>query len=452
MLGRLCLLFLFGALFTMTGCSKKSQKKEAAPIPVEVDAVKRQNLRELLQFTGDLQGEAEVQVFSTVPDRIQRLNVDVGDVVKKGQLLAVIEHTRFRQVVAQMQAQLAAAQSQLAAARVSLAGSQVAQFSSSREYNRLKKLLKGGAVGEQQVDMSKTQYDGATTQVQAARAQIRALEAQINALRSSVAQAQTAQQNAIVRAPIDGIVSRRFRQMGDMATPQLPLVILVQMDQVKVNVQMSEEELNKARLGKEAQIQVVTHPGRIFMGRVSKVAPTLDLDTRTAPVEIEIPNIYPMNPERPCRTHGDCADPVYDTCYRVKNRNVCVEKHPLKPGMIAQVNILVKEHPNSVVIPAYALLNDSLSTGGDGEQQKLAVLLLDAKDQPLRRRIEIGIRDRSGMLQVISGLSEGERIIINGQNLFRDGFKIRVVKDLSRKYAPTKLSPPQTTVKANGLE
>lgn len=419
-------------------CKQKKEEKIEPPIPIEVSSVKRGTMLDSLRFSGDTEGEAQVQVFSTFPERIKQMRVDVGDSVKKGQIIAVIEHTRLRQVVAQARAQFASARSNLAGARVTLAGAKVALSSALREYRRLGRLLRSGAVGKQQVDMAKTQYESAVTRVQAAKAQARALSAQIRALGAAVAQARTAKSNAIVRAPIQGIVARRFRQMGDMATPQLPLVTLVQMNKVKVEVQLTEKDLARVKVGKEAVITVAAHPGRKFVGKVVKVAPTLDLDTRSAPARIELSNIYmPSEPEK-CRKDSDCEGNTYKTCHKIsRRRSVCADVHPLKPGMIAQVEILVKTYRNTLMIPSQALLNDSFDGNAKQKRQKLAVMVLNSKNVPERRDVRVGLEDRNGMLQVLSGLQEGEKILLRGQNFYRKGAKVKIVKDWDASSSST---------------
>ncbi|TNE49588.1 MAG: efflux RND transporter periplasmic adaptor subunit [Deltaproteobacteria bacterium] len=433
-------------------CKKKEEKKVEPPIPIEISKVKRGTMRDTLRFSGDTEGEAQVQVFSTFPERIKQMRVDVGDTVRKGQVIAVIEHTRLRQAVAQAAAQLASARSNLAGARVTSAGARVALASALREYRRFNRLLRSGAVGKQQVDMAKTQYESAVTRVQAAKAQARALISQIRALGAAVAQARTAKSNAIVRAPIQGIVARRFRQMGDMATPQLPLITLVQMDKVKVEVQLTEKDLARVKVGKEAIIRVAAHPGRSFVGKVVKVAPTLDLDTRSAPARIELSNIFTPSEPESCRKDSDCTHKLYNTCYKVGRRQVCANVHPLKPGMIAQVEIMVQTYRNTLMVPAQALLNDSFdSAGGSALRKKrnLAVMVLNSNNVPERRDIEVGLETRDGMLQVLSGLKEGETILLRGQNFYRKGAKVKVVKDWdsSASSTPKTIKAVQTAQK-----
>lgn len=432
-------------LFLLWGCQPKGKKKKEVFVPVEVGRVSRGVIRETLVFTGDIEGKAQVQVFSTIPAKILSMKVDEGDEVKKGQVLAVVKYTALAQRLAQAQAQLASVQSNMAGARVGLAGAIVGMNSARREYKRLKKLLKGGAVGKQNVDLAKVQYDGAVTKVQAARAQVRALAAQVRALRAGVAQARSARFDAMIKAPIDGIVAERKRQAGDMAMPQFPLMTVVQMDRLKVRIQLTERELSKVSLGKTTELTVAAHPGRRFFGVVKKIAPTLSLDTRTVAAEIHIPNLFPVKPERVCKTNADCKGIKLGACHKKRRRDrqgVCVERHPLKPAMIANVEILIKTYRNVTMIPEDAVLNASFNA--KGTQKNLRLVLVVGKDNlPITRKIRVGIKSADGKLQVLSGLRVGERIIINGQNLYKPGVKIKIVRE-ERAGGKEKKAPQET--------
>lgn len=440
------LAFAVWSVLGLGACQKPTTKVEEPPLAVKVARVTQIDMPEYLRFTGDIEGDALVQVYATVPDRIKSMQVDVGDEIKKGQVLAVIEHTKLAQIVAQAEAQLAATRAQLAGAQVSLAGAQVGQASAWREFQRLKLLYKSGAVGQQQLEQAQTQNESAVTQVQAAQAQIRALNAQIQALRASLNQAQISRRDATIRSPIDGIVARRYRQMGDMASMQMPLVSIAQMDEVKVMIQVTERDLMKLRIAGEAEVRVAAYPERVFLARVHKIAPTLDVDTRTAPIELRIKNITPAEPARECAKETDCAIQKGHICHNKR----CMERHPLKPGMIARVGILVKIHRDTLAIPLQALLNSSFGYEAAIQQQDLAVLILNEKNEPIRTAIRIGLEGDKNQVQVLSGLRVGQRLIVAGHNFYKDGSKIKIEEETggtdekkpSKPPSPTASQPP----------
>ncbi|TNE51719.1 MAG: efflux RND transporter periplasmic adaptor subunit [Deltaproteobacteria bacterium] len=440
--GTLALLCTIG--LGLVGCKKPVAKQEAEVLSVNVATVQRGDMKESLSFTGDVNGTAEVKVYSTVSDRVKKLYVDAGATVKQGQRLAIVEHTRLRQAVSQAQAQIASTRSQINGANVGLSSAKIAARSARREYLRLQRLYKGGAVGSQQVDNAQTQYQSAQANVKSAKSQIRTLRANLRSLKASAGQAYTMSRSAIIRSPMDGVVARRYASQGDLATMQMPLFTIVQMDSVRIEIQVAEKDLPKVKLGKQATVTVVGQPGRTFVGRVVKVAPTLDRDTRTAPIEIEVPNVY-FQPTRPsCRKDSDCSSDTYSRCFKVsRRRRACAEVHPLKPGMIATVKLLVKEHKDTLMLPAHALLNNSFAAQQKGATQTLSVLVVHDGKKVEERTIEVGL-EQSGTVQVLSGLKVGEKVMVKGQNLYQAGSKIQVIKDetqtLVQRPKPVKTS------------
>ena len=379
-------------LLLLPGCEPKKKTDKDEAVPVEVTATIKRDLPRILSYSGDVKGEVEVRVFATVPDRIRRLYVDVGDRVRKGKLIALIEHTRLRLAVSQAKASLAAVRAQLAAAKVGVAGGRVQFTSARREYRRILRLKRSGAVGEQQVDLSKARLDGASTQVRAALEQMNALRAQIAALKAAVGQASSAKRNALVRAPISGIVGRRWVNEGDRALPQIPIVTLVKMDRVKVTIALTEKDLGRVRLGMEVRVKVEAYKRR-FKGTVSRIAPMLDPATRTAPLEILVAN----------------------------------PKHLLKPGMFCKVAIHLGVKRGAVLMPIGALLNNSFGYSSAKHRSDLQVLVLNSKDKVEFRKVTIGAETGS-LVEVTSGLAPGEKVVVSGHNLYKKGLPVRVVR------------------------
>lgn len=382
------------ALVAISACNKGKKKKEDPPLSVEVIRSVKRDLLRTLDYTGDIKGESEVKVYSSVPDRIKKLYVDIGDKVKKGQLLAIVEHTRLRLAVSQVKSQLAAAKSNLAAARVRLSGAKVQRSSTRREYLRIKRLRRSGAVGEQQLDLARAKLDGARTQVKAAREQINALKAQIAALRAGVGQARSARRNALIYSPISGVVGRRNVNEGDRAVPQIPLFTIVRMNKVKVTVNVSGKDIGKVSPGMKVSITVEAYPKKTFQGKVSKIAPVLDLSTRTAPTEIVIDNSSLM----------------------------------LKPGMFCTASILLGKKTDAVVMPLTALLNNSFGYSSARHRKNLKIMVINGSGKPDFRRVTIGM-EVGKLVEVTSGLKPGEKVVVVGHNLYKPGQKIKIVKE-----------------------
>ncbi len=123
-------------------------------------------------------------------------------------------------------------------------------------------------------------------------------------------------EKAPVESPLTGIIGRTYVDKGTSVTPQTPIALVVDMDKVKIDIDITEENVPKIMLGQEAEVTLQAYPEEKFTGVVSKISPVLDLDTRTAPIEIVIPN----------------AD------------------HRLKSGMFARVQLIMEEHKDVPVI------------------------------------------------------------------------------------------------------
>ena len=331
-----------------------------------------------------------------------------------------------------------------------------ASFANARNnYDRMKKLFSDGAISTQsfeaaqtQLDVAKAQYDVATEQIQliengAREEDVRAVEAQVRQAEASlkVAHAQIATriwekditlaeaqvkkaeanlsttkdleaaksweveiisaetamvqakaalglaqerlEDATITAPISGIVSHRHLDLGGMASPTTPIFEVVEMDTVKAIVGVIESDLGRLKLKAKASIRVdaLTDP---VTGEISLISPTLESASRTAKVEIKIENAS-MN---------------------------------LKPGMFAKVTIPVEIHENAILIPRSSVLEDA-----NQDQRSVFVVTQDVSE---RRQIGVGLSQGSDV-EVISGLSEGDAVVIAGQHSLRDGEIVTVV-------------------------
>jgi len=351
-------------------CSQNSASQEQTQeeqIPVEVIPVERGTIQRTLNLYGDVQAKQQVRVFSKISDRITRLQVDMGDRVQKGDLLAVVENSTLRSRVDQMEANLEQAQSQLENLK--------------REYQRLQELYAEDAVSQQQFDQTRTQLEST-------RAQVRSLEASLRQVRTQL-------DESYLRSPIDGIIGDRFLDQGDMITPQSPVVTVVQMDTIEVVVNVIERYTPEITIGLPVEITVNALPDTVFRGYVNKVSPVVDPMARMITVEVEIPNAGRV----------------------------------LRPGMFAEVSIILDSHENVLTVPKYAVLHQTkLQRTASGRRDVIRNYhVFTIQDGRARMRsITTGIEDPSEM-EVLSGLNEGDSLVIQGHNALEDSTKVNVV-------------------------
>lgn len=191
-------------------------------------------------------------------------------------------------------------------------------------------------------------------------------------------------EKAPVESPIDGVVGMVYVDIGASVSSQEPVGLVVNMDTVKVKINVVERDLPKIRKGQIAQIEVDAYPEETFGGVVERVSPVVDLTSRTALVEIEIPN-----PE-----------------------------HRLKPGMFARMNILVEEKKGALIIPRDAIVKVNSSN---------CVFVIDSNNKVHQRKIELGLHENN-KFEVIKGLNEGELVVTMGNIRLKEGDIVEVIK------------------------
>ncbi len=197
-------------------------------------------------------------------------------------------------------------------------------------------------------------------------------------------------EQAEVTSPVRGIVGTVYLDKGARVNPPEPgpsmgtaLLRIVNMDTVKVVVCVIEKDLSKIKLHQKTRVLVAAYPGQMFSGKITLISPTINQMTRTASVEITIPN-----------------------------RN-----HKLKPGMFAEVEIIIRKQDDAILIPAYAVLEQS--------SNKKVFTVVDGK--AVMGLIEVGIA-QGDLVEVKSGLDAGDTLIVAGHHQVSSGDLVSIVK------------------------
>lgn len=183
-------------------------------------------------------------------------------------------------------------------------------------------------------------------------------------------------EKAPVESPLTGFIGRINVDIGTQVTPQSPVGLVVDMDKVQIDLDIPESYLPKILVGQTAQVSVQAYLNEKFTGMVSRMSPVLDLETRTAPIKIIIPN----------------------------------PDHRLKSGMFAQVELAIEEHKNIPVIMKEALL---------GKAPNEYVYTVNGDTAHLRN-VKLGIR-QGAYYEVTEGLKDGDLVVVIGQQRLHDG-------------------------------
>jgi membrane fusion protein (multidrug efflux system) len=250
-------------------------------------------------------------------------------------------------------------------------------------------------ISKKEADVADMDYTVAEAQLAASQQQLKLLkegarqevregtQAKLKEMEAILEQERTRLQNSKIVAPFRGEISRKFVDAGALVSSSTPLVSLVHTETLKIVANILEKDIPLLKGGMKARVRVEAYPERIFEGRVEKINSALDLSTRTLQAEI-----YISNPDR-----------------------------SLKPGMFANVDLILLEKPQALVIPREAVLE-----GGS----EISVFVVEEK-QPVRKLITIGY-EQDRMVEVLKGLKEGDQVITKGQQLIRNGSTIRVVE------------------------
>ena len=192
-------------------------------------------------------------------------------------------------------------------------------------------------------------------------------------------------EKASIKSPIDGIVMKKFLDKGAQVEPsvsplmRVPVIMVANINAVKVLVNVSEKYLGRLKETAEAKVKVDAYPDEVFPGKITRIAPMVDLSTRTAEVEIEISN----------------------------------EEHRLKPGMFARVNLILEKKENALIVPIKAVLSEN--------NRNFVFVVNGAIAQ--KRKVKTGIYQKDSVA-IIEGLNEGENVIIEGNYGLKDGANV----------------------------
>ena len=346
-------------LLAFTGCTHNPhlQPDQAAPIGARVIDASQTETAGVISLTGVIAARQVAVISSQVLAPITAVEVREGDSVRPGEVLVRLSSVPLQAAVEQARAQLLAAQKQQTAAEAQ-------KNLAAQTYARYSILNQRHSVTPQEFDQVKAQLDAANAQVQAAAAQSSAADAAIR-------QSQATSAYTVIRAPFSGIVTRKYVDAGSMASPGIPLLQIEDAREYKADIQVNESILRDIHAGEQVQV---------------------DINGSLAPVTGNICEIVPS------------GDPAAHT-FTVK-----IGLQPSKEiysGMTANVLLSTTAQP-AILIPKSAIRHRG---------QLDSVLLLDRNSVAQIRYVTLG-REQGNTVEIVSGLSNGDRILANPEDAF----------------------------------
>ena len=312
----------------------EAQTSEEVAPSVSVVEVTSRMVPQTATYTSTIQPYVKNNIAPQMSGRITKINAEIGDFVKKGQVLAEIDKVQLQQAQLQLHNQ-------------------------EVELERLRTLYNAGGLSKSDFDAIELAYNVTKTQVD-------------NLI-----------ENTVLCSPIDGVITARNYDAGDMYAMSAPIYTVEQIKPVKLLVAVSESDYTKVKKGDSVEIVADAIPSKTFKGKIQKIYPTVDAATRTFSVEVVVPN----------------------------------NNTALRPGMFTRVTVNFGSN-NNVVIPDVAVVKQQ----GSGER---FVYILNENGTVSYQKVELG-RRMGTEYEVLSGVEDGAKVVTGGQIRLKDGIKVTV--------------------------
>jgi RND family efflux transporter MFP subunit len=337
------------------------------PMTVELAPVVKKDMVDTIVVVGNLVGAATVDAVPRGQGRLEAVYVKLGDPVRRGQAIAKIEDREIVEQIKQAEATFNVSQATIRQRQADL---KLAQ----NNMERSKSLFERDLLPRQTFDDTDARYQAAQAQLELSMAQLEQNRSRLDELKINLS-------NTVIAAPVDGFIGKRTLDPGASVGVNTSFISVVDIRTVRLVINVVEKDLRRIHQGTPVEVEVDAFPGETFDGRVARLAPILDPATRTAQVEIEIPN----------------------ASFR------------LKPGMYARARFTVEKHDGALVVPTAAVVD---------LQGKLGVWLpADEGDTPVFNPVTTGI-EQQDFTELTSGVKEGQRIITTGAAALRPGDRI----------------------------
>ena len=368
---------IFGQFQSRSGSNKSD--KTIRPVPVEVARIQRSPIELRRTFSGELEALAEFVVAPKVNGRVERVIVNIGDTVKRGQVVAELDNDEYVQAVAQAQADLLVARAKLSEAKSAL---EIA----NREFKRTESLLKQGIASD-------SEFDAARQDQLAKQAQLKVAAAHVTKAESSLETANIRLGYTQVTAGWTGggehrVVAERYVDEGQTVAANAPLLLIVELNPIVGVVFVTERDYAYLKPGQLVSLTTDAYPNDQYTGRIDRIAPVFRKSTRQARIEMTIDN-----PE-----------------------------HRLKPGMFIRAKVVLAQVPEATIVPEQALTIRNDRSG---------VFIVSEDGRSVAwREVKVGIREGDRVQVEGQGLSG--RVVTLGQQLIDDGSPITIPAEQSK--------------------
>ena len=357
---------------------------EAPKLAAVVD-VTRGSLASTLTVAGQFQPYQEVDLHAKVSGYIRRISVDIGDRVRQGEVLAVLEVPELQDQLVGSEAEVRHSQSEITRAQSEVTEAQSSYAAIHANYTRLAEAArqKPGLIAEQELDDARAKDEAAQAQIGVAQASLDAMKQQLGVSQADDQRLRTLNNYTSIVAPFTGVVTMRYADTGALIqagtssnTQSMPVVRVAQSDVLRLRMPVPEADVPYIKDGNPVEVKV-SATGRKFAGKIVRFTRALDPGTRTMLVEVDVPN----------------------------------QDLSLNPGMYAETTLQLQKNDDALILPGQAVVHN-------GDQ--VYVLALDSSNHVLRQTVTTGI-ETPNQVQILSGVTAGERVIASAQTNYQAG-------------------------------
>ena len=361
-------------------CGKQKQERENV-VKVKTIEASSTSLNGVESYSGTIEENGGVSLSFPVGGTVKQLNVAEGRAVGSGQLIAVLDATTLGNLVSASSATVGQAQAAVGQARAGLAQAEKSAAQALDAYKRMKQLHDNGSLPEIKWVEVQTQYQQAQDAVNLVRQQVSQAEA---AVQSAKAQKNISLKNlhdTRLYAPSEGYISKKLVEVGQNVAPGQPVAMLVNIRQVKVKINVTEDDIAKIQVGQEFRFTVSSLSGQTFTARVTE--------------------------------KGVAADPItrsYEVNALAENAN-----QKLLPGMVCDVYVQSSSNASVIALPAN-------------------IIQIDIDNRPFVWTVVNGVARKTNVtlgesvgnnIQIVGGLSSKDKVIIEGQQKVSNGMKVQ---------------------------
>jgi len=352
-----------------------TQSADSDKPTVSIETVKKGPLERELTLTAEFKPYQEVDIHAKVSGYVKKMYVDVGDKLKAGQPIALLE-------VPEAQDELKRAQAEVVASQEEIAKAEAAYEEAHLAYTRLQGVVKArpNLISQQELDTSRDQDAGAEATLAAAHAHFD--EASANSKK-----VETMIDYENITAPFSGVVTERRADVGALVqagtasnTQSLPLVKFAEIDHLRLVFDVPQSAIDQIHDNDSVEV-TIANTGKKFTGKIARFAHSVDVSTRTMTTEVDVDN----------------SDGL------------------LFPGIYASVNIPLDKKPDALSVPLSAVFGDS----------NPAVYVVGSNNKVEQRAVKTGIQTANAV-EIISGLNEGDRVVVAGKRKIHGGETVTI--------------------------